>query len=89
MYRNAAAFYDLQYSFLDHEGASAQVLQDVARMRPGAEPQENHPMHDLPAGAGRLVQRSDGYAATIVAGEIVVDHGELTDARPGRVVRSH
>jgi N-acyl-D-amino-acid deacylase len=46
-------------------------------------------VHDLPAGTGRLVQRSDGYAATIVAGEIVVDHGELTDARPGRVVRSH
>ena len=28
---------------------------------------------DLPAGAGRLVQRSDGYVATLVAGEMVVD----------------
>ena len=56
---------------------------DALRLR---QPEE---VHDLPAGAGRLVQRSDGYAATIVAGEIVVDHGELTDARPGRVVRSH
>ncbi len=43
---------------------------------------------DLPAGAGRLVQRSDGYLATLVAGEVVVDDGELTDARPGRVIRS-
>ncbi|HEY3671927.1 MAG TPA: amidohydrolase family protein [Acidimicrobiia bacterium] len=42
---------------------------------------------DLPAGAGRLVQRSDGYLATLVAGEIVVDAGELTDARPGTLVR--
>jgi N-acyl-D-aspartate/D-glutamate deacylase len=42
---------------------------------------------DLPAGAGRLVQRSDGYVATLVAGEIVVDAGELTDARPGTLVR--
>ena len=38
---------------------------------------------DLPGGAGRLVQRSTGYVETIVAGETVVDAGELTDARPG------
>ncbi len=44
-------------------------------------------VHDLPAGAGRLVQRSEGYVATIVAGETVVDAGELTDARPGSLVR--
>jgi N-acyl-D-aspartate/D-glutamate deacylase len=42
---------------------------------------------DLPAGAGRLVQRSDGYVATLVAGETVVDRGELTDTRPGALVR--
>jgi N-acyl-D-aspartate/D-glutamate deacylase len=44
-------------------------------------------VHDLPADAGRLVQRSEGYVETIVAGETVVDHGELTDARPGTLVR--
>jgi N-acyl-D-aspartate/D-glutamate deacylase len=44
-------------------------------------------VNDLPAGAGRLVQRSDGYVATLVAGETVVDGGELTDARPGALVR--
>jgi N-acyl-D-aspartate/D-glutamate deacylase len=44
-------------------------------------------VHDLPAGAGRLVQRSDGYVATLVAGETVVDDGGLTDARPGTLVR--
>jgi N-acyl-D-amino-acid deacylase len=44
-------------------------------------------VHDLPGGADRLVQRSEGYVETIVAGETVVDHGELTDARPGALVR--
>jgi N-acyl-D-amino-acid deacylase len=42
---------------------------------------------DLPAGATRLVQRSEGYVETIVAGETVVAAGELTDARPGALVR--
>ncbi|MDQ6698102.1 MAG: amidohydrolase family protein [Actinomycetota bacterium] len=48
-----------------------------------------HPerVDDLPGGAGRLIQRSTGYLETIVAGETVVDHGELTDARPGGLVR--
>jgi N-acyl-D-amino-acid deacylase len=42
---------------------------------------------DLPAGASRLVQRADGYVATIVAGEAVLRDGEDTGARPGRLVR--
>jgi len=45
-------------------------------------------VHDLPAGAPRIVQRSDGIAATIVAGEVVQRDGADTGARPGRVVRS-
>jgi len=44
-------------------------------------------IHDLPAGAGRLVQRSRGYVETIVAGRTVVADGELTDERPGALVR--
>jgi N-acyl-D-aspartate/D-glutamate deacylase len=44
-------------------------------------------VNDLPAGAGRLVQQSDGYVATLVAGQTIVDRGELTDARPGALVR--
>jgi N-acyl-D-aspartate/D-glutamate deacylase len=42
---------------------------------------------DLPAGARRLVQRADGYVATLVAGEVVLRDGEDTGARPGRLVR--
>jgi N-acyl-D-amino-acid deacylase len=44
-------------------------------------------VHDLPAGAARLVQRSRGYLATLVAGRTVVSQGELTDERPGALVR--
>ncbi len=44
-------------------------------------------VHDLPAGGRRLVQRSVGYVATIVAGEITRRNGIDTGARPGRLVR--
>jgi N-acyl-D-aspartate/D-glutamate deacylase len=43
---------------------------------------------DLPAGGRRLLQRADGYVATIVSGEVVMRDGAPTAARPGRVVRS-
>ncbi len=42
---------------------------------------------DLPAGGRRLVQRADGYIATLVGGEAIAEHGELTGRRPGRLVR--
>ena len=45
-------------------------------------------VHDLPTGARRLVQRVDGYRATLVAGTPVFEHGEDTGARPGRLVRA-
>jgi len=42
---------------------------------------------DLPGGARRLVQRADGWKATICAGEVTLEDGEHTEARPGRLVR--
>ena len=44
-------------------------------------------VHDLPAGGRRLVQRADGYVATVVAGEVTFERGEPTGARPGGLVR--
>ena len=44
--------------------------------------------HDLPGGGRRLVQRADGYVATIVAGEITYRDGEPTGALPGRLLRN-
>lgn len=43
--------------------------------------------YDLPAGGRRLVQRADGYVATIVAGQVTYRDGEPTGALPGRLVR--
>ena len=45
--------------------------------------------HDLPAGGRRLVQKADGYDATIVAGVPTYRHGAATGALPGRLVRGH
>jgi N-acyl-D-aspartate/D-glutamate deacylase len=43
--------------------------------------------YDLPAGGRRLLQRADGYVATIVAGEVTYRDGQPTGALPGRLVR--
>jgi len=45
-------------------------------------------VYDLPAGGKRLIQRTEGFDATIVSGEIVYRHGEPTGALPGRLVRA-
>lgn len=42
---------------------------------------------DLPAGGRRLIQRADGYVATIVNGEIVYQDGKDSGRRPGRLLR--
>jgi len=44
-------------------------------------------VHDLPTQARRLVQKADGYRATIVSGEVTWRDGVETGARPGRVIR--
>jgi N-acyl-D-aspartate/D-glutamate deacylase len=43
--------------------------------------------YDLPSDGRRLIQRADGYVATIVAGEVTYRGGEPTDALPGRLLR--
>jgi N-acyl-D-aspartate/D-glutamate deacylase len=45
-------------------------------------------VNDLPAGGRRLVQRVDGYRATLVAGTPVFENGTDTGARPGCLVRA-
>jgi N-acyl-D-aspartate/D-glutamate deacylase len=42
---------------------------------------------DLPGGAPRLMQTAEGYRATLVSGEVIVQDGVPTDARPGRLIR--
>jgi N-acyl-D-amino-acid deacylase len=43
---------------------------------------------DLPLGAPRYVQRARGYDYTLVNGSVVLESDQLTDERPGHVVRS-
>jgi N-acyl-D-aspartate/D-glutamate deacylase len=45
-------------------------------------------VHDLPAGGKRFLQKAEGYVATWVAGVAVQREGEITAARPGRLVRA-
>lgn len=44
-------------------------------------------VHDLPGDARRFIQRSSGYVATILAGQVTLHNGEETGARPGALVR--
>ncbi|KCZ46218.1 N-acyl-D-amino-acid deacylase family protein [Hyphomonas pacifica] len=43
--------------------------------------------YDLPAGGRRLMQRAEGYTATILKGAITHRDGDPTGAKPGRLVR--
>ncbi|MFU8813816.1 MAG: N-acyl-D-amino-acid deacylase family protein [Pseudomonadales bacterium] len=49
--------------------------------------QQPQMVYDLPAGGKRLVQKADGYVATLCAGEVTYEGGEHTGAMPGRLLR--
>lgn len=44
-------------------------------------------VYDLPAGARRLKQKSEGIAATVVNGEVLMRDNEHTGALPGKLLR--
>ena len=44
-------------------------------------------VNDFPGGAPRFFQRSKGYRATIVNGQVSVENGEHTGVRAGGVLR--
>lgn len=48
-----------------------------------------HPeyVYDFPHNGGRIVTKSEGYDATIVAGQVVIQDGQYTGNRPGEVIR--
>jgi N-acyl-D-aspartate/D-glutamate deacylase len=84
---------------LTSEPAAMYGLRDRGAVEPGLKadlnvldtdavaPQPIEVVHDLPAGAKRVLQRTDGFVATIVNGDVVQRAGVDTGARPGRVVR--
>jgi N-acyl-D-amino-acid deacylase len=46
-------------------------------------------VHDFPGGAGRYVQKADGYRATLVNGEVFMENGVHSGALAGTLLRSH
>ena len=84
---------------LTSKTAAVVGLGDRGLLRPGYKGDLNvidygrmrlHPPHvayDLPAGGRRLMQKADGYTATVVNGQITYRHGEATTALPGRLIR--
>ncbi len=59
------------------------VLFDEARVKPAMPKVET----DLPGGARRLVQKAEGIAATIVNGQVTLEHGVATGNLPGQLLR--
>lgn len=86
---------------LTADGADYLGLKDRGRLKVGMRADINvidhehlklgapHMIQDLPAGGQRLLQNVSGYKATLVAGEQVIDNDQITDKRPGRLVRFH
>jgi N-acyl-D-aspartate/D-glutamate deacylase len=84
---------------LTRDNAAAIGLKDRGLLQPGYKADinvidyDNLQLHapkvayDLPGGGRRLIQKADGYDATIVSGAPVQIGGEETGALPGRLVR--
>jgi N-acyl-D-aspartate/D-glutamate deacylase len=84
---------------LSADNADAMALRDRGRVAPGYKADLNIIDHaalklhvpevafDLPAGGRRLLQRAEGYVATIVSGKITYRNGVPTGYLPGRLVR--
>ena len=85
--------------WLSHDTARAVGLLDRGVIAPGYKADLNvidldrlrlhapEVVYDLPSGGRRLVQRADGYSATIVSGTVVHRGGVPTGSLPGRLVR--
>jgi N-acyl-D-aspartate/D-glutamate deacylase len=70
---------------LAREGWAADlVVFDPARVAP----RMPEVVHDLPGGARRLIQRADGFRASVVGGRVLLRDGEPTGQMPGRVLRA-
>ena len=80
-----AALYGLRDRGLLAEGRAADVVVfDPTTIDPG----QLYTKFDLPAGAGRLFSQPDGIEHVFVNGQHCVEGREMTDARPGSMIRS-
>jgi N-acyl-D-aspartate/D-glutamate deacylase len=44
-------------------------------------------VQDLPGDETRMIQRATGVPYTVVNGEVVIENGAVTGARPGKILR--
>ena len=74
---------------LSHRARRARGLRAARNVIAPARLRLNLPqlVRDLPAGGKRFLQTAQGYVGTWVAGQAVAREGEVTAARPGRLVR--
>ncbi len=84
---------------ITNDNAQAIGLNDRGQLKPGFKADINvidydrlalgYPQvaYDLPSSGRRLIQKSDGFEATIVSGVPVYRNGESTGRYPGRLVR--
>ena len=80
-----AALFELDGRGLLREGAKADInIIDFDGMRLHGP----HFVHDLPAGAGRYVQKAEGYSRMYVNGELFMQDGEHAGALAGDVLRN-
>jgi N-acyl-D-aspartate/D-glutamate deacylase len=82
-----------------HDTASLVGLNDRGVLKPGYKADLNvidyerltlhrpSVAYDLPAGGRRLVQKAEGYDATIVSGQVTYREGKPLDALPGKLIR--
>lgn len=85
---------------LTSETADFFGFKDRGRLKPGLKADVNiidydalkirrpEVIFDLPAGGRRIVQRAEGYVATIVSGQPIFENAEATGALPGKLVRA-
>lgn len=64
--------YQADFNLIDYEKLSLQSPEMV---------------YDLPGNGKRLIQKAQGYAATISHGQVTFEQGEATDALPGGLLR--
>ncbi len=82
--RRTAELYGLDDRGLLAPGMKADVnLIDFEALQIGAPEM----VFDLPAGGRRLIQKAEGYRATVKDGEVIFEDGEATGALPGRLIR--
>jgi N-acyl-D-aspartate/D-glutamate deacylase len=79
-----ASFWGLKGRGWLHEGYHADIVVfDPETIAPGLPAL----FHDLPSGAARIKQKTDGIKATIVNGQVLMRNNEHTGAYPGQVLR--